>query len=193
MAFSLFKHLDIIIVGMSEITLSKKDKAIKILSIIVFSLIMSALLTALISDGIILSKQLFGFIFALVASAIVFVFAIICMIISIMLIFGAYLLKSEGFWPMKWTVSAYKSIMADYVLTAEQIHSALVIRIILLVICVIVFIASIVALAMLKRAKKNNKEIKRKMETAFSVLALIFSIFGMIVCLGATALLSSLR
>ena len=193
MAFSLFKHLDIIIVGMSEITLSKKDKAIKILSIIVFSLIMAALLTALISDGIILSKQIFGFIFALVASAVVFVFAIICMIISIMLIFGAYLLKSEGFWPMNWTVSAYKSIMADYVLTAEQIHSALLIRIILLVICVIVFIASIVALAMLKRAKKNNKEIKRKMETAFSVLALIFSIFGMIVCLGATALLSSLR
>lgn len=178
---------------MSEITLSKKDKAIKILSIIVFSLIMSALLTALISDGIILSKQILGFIFALVASALVFVFAIICMVISIMLIFGAYLLKSEGFWPMKWAVSAYKSIMADYVLTAEQIHSALVIRIILLVICVIVFIASIVAIAMLKRAKKNNKEIKRKMETTFSVLALIFSILGMIVCLGATALLSSLR
>lgn len=178
---------------MTKVALSKHDLAVRILSIIVFSLIISALLTALISDGILLSKQIFGFIFALVASAIVFVFAIICMLFSIILIFGVYLLESEGFWPMAWTVSAYKSIMADYALTPEQIHSALVIRIILLVICVIVFIASIVALAMLKRAKKNNKEIKRKMETTFSVLALIFSILGMIVCLGATALLSSLR
>ena len=178
---------------MSEITLSKKDKAIKILSIIVFSLIMSALLMALISDGIILSKQIFGFIFALVASAVVFIIALVCMVISIVFIFGVYLLEANGFWPMKWTTSTYKAIMADYTLTAEQMHSAVVIRIILLVICVIVFIASIVALAMLKRAKKNNKEIKRKMETSFSVIALIFSILGMIVCLGATALLSSLR
>ena len=83
--------------------------------------------------------------------------------------------------------------MAEYVITAELTPYALVIRIILLVICIIVFIASIVALAMLKRAKKNNKEIKRKMETSFSVIALIFSILGMIVCIGATALLSSLR
>ena len=193
MAFSLFKHLDIIFVGMSEITLSKKDKAIKILSIIVFSLIMSALLMALISDGIILSKQIFGFIFALVASAVVFIIALVCMVISIVFIFGVYLLEANGFWPMKWTTSTYKTIMADYTLTAEQMHAAVVIRIILLVICVIVFIASIVALTMLKRAKKNNKEIKRKMETSFSVVALIFSILGMIVCIGATALLSSLR
>lgn len=178
---------------MSEITLSKKDKAIKILSIIVFSLIMSALLMALISDGIILSKQIFGFIFALVASAVVFIIALVCMVISIVFIFGVYLLEANGFWPMKWTTSTYKTIMADYTLTAEQMHAAVVIRIILLVICVIVFIASIVALTMLKRAKKNNKEIKRKMETSFSVVALIFSILGMIVCIGATALLSSLR
>ena len=178
---------------MDEITLSKKDKAIRILSIIVFSLIMSALLMALISDGIILSKQIFGFIFALVASALVFIIAIICLFFSIVLVFGVYLLETEGFWPMKWTTSSYKAIMADYTLTAEQMYSAVVIRIILLVICVIVFIASIVALAMLKRAKKNNKEIKRKMETSFSAIALIFSILGMIVCIGATALLSSLR
>lgn len=178
---------------MSKITLSKKDKAIRILSIIVFSLIMSALLMALISDGIILSKQIFGFIFALVASALVFIIAIIFLFFSIVLVFGVYLLETEGFWPMKWTTSSYKAIMADYALTAEQMQSAVVIRIILLVICVIVFIASIVALAMLKRAKKNNKEIKRKMETSFSVIALIFSILGMIVCIGATALLSSLR
>ena len=72
-------------------------KEIKIIAIICFILIMSALATALISDAIVVGQAILGFILALIISVVVFFFAIICMFISIIFVFGIYLLGDRGF------------------------------------------------------------------------------------------------
>ena len=168
----------------------RKMKAAKIIAIVIFSLIMAALLTAIISDALIVSKQIFGFIIALFASVIAFLFGLILMAISFVLVFGVYLLESKGFWPIEWARSTYNNVMADYVITTEQIGKLVMIRIVLLIVCLIVLIASIVALVLAKKVKKQNKEVKQKLTKAFSITALIMSILGIFVCAGAAAILS---
>ena len=169
---------------------SKKAKAAKIISIIVFSLTMSALATALISDIFILGKVIFGFILACFVSVITFFFAIILMVISIVLIFGAYLLESRGFWPGEWARNAYYDVMKDYHLTTEEISIVTIIRLVLIVVCLIAFVGSIVCIAMMKRAKKQNPEIKQKLTKSFGTLSLIFSILGLFAALGVVAILA---
>ena len=76
------------------------NKVTKTLATICFYLILAALVSAIISDIIILNQQLLGFIFATIASVVVFFFAIFLMLVSIILIFGIYVLGSNGFWPL---------------------------------------------------------------------------------------------
>ena len=71
-------------------------KSIKTITIVSFSLVLAALLTAIISDIAIFSQQILTFIAAIFISAIVFLFAIVLMIVSIMLVFGVIILKNDG-------------------------------------------------------------------------------------------------
>lgn len=75
-------------------------KSIKTITIISFSLVLAALLTAIVSDVVIFSQQILTFIAAIFISAIVFLFAIVLMIVSIMFVFGIIILKNDGFWPL---------------------------------------------------------------------------------------------
>ena len=118
-------------------------KEIKIIAIICFILIMSALATALISDAIVVGQAILGFVLALIISVVVFFFAIICMFISIILVFGIYLLSDRGFWPLEWAKNAFDEVMRDYEVTQAQINTLITIRIVLLAICLVVFIYKI--------------------------------------------------
>ena len=161
-----------------ETELSTKAKVAKIFAIIIFALIMTALAGALISDIILFGQQILYFIFACLASAVVFIIAIVLMMFSIVFIFGIYILENEGFWPAAWTENAFKDIMADAAIQNEQIAILIIIRFVLVFICLIVFILSIVALVMAKKAKKEGYVRKQGLTTAFSVVSLIMSIFG---------------
>ena len=168
-------------------------KEIKILAIVCFSLIMAALVTAIVSDAIIVGQSILGFILALLVATVAFIVAIFLMIVSCMLIFGVYLLNTEGFWPVEWAKSAYNDVMKDYQITNAQIDTLITIRIILLVICIAVFIASIIVVRHVKKIKKQDKTINRKPTSGFGTASLVLSILGVIACLGVMAVLTIMR
>ena len=168
-------------------------KEIKILANICFSLIMAALVTAIISDAIIVGQSILGFILALLVATVAFIVAIFLMIVSCMLIFGVYLLNTEGFWPVEWAKSAYNDVMKDYQITNAQIDTLITIRIILLAICIAVFIASIIVVRHVKKIKKQDKTINRKPTSGFGTASLVLSILGVIACLGVMAVLTIMR
>lgn len=183
---------DIVKTETNKPAMTRIGKAARILSIIAFSLVLAALLSAFIFDIVIFAKQVIVFAFALFAGAAAFVIAIIFMIISLVLIFGIYLLKTEGFWPVQWAKTIYLGIMSENKLSPEQIHQMIVVRIVLVSICVLIFILCIVALALIIKDKKLNKGSKHKLAVAFSIISLILSIFGMLACLGVIAIMSLL-
>lgn len=172
--------------------ISKQAKAAKIIAIVAFSVVMGCLVLALVTDIAIFSKQILGFVAAILGSALVFIFGCILMLFSIVLIFGIYLLEQDGFWPATWAEKTFHEALSDAALTPDQVTAIVAVRIVLLVLCVLAFAAAIVAICMKKAAKKKNPEMpKQKLTTAFSIVALIFSIFGAFAAL-TVMLLSSL-
>lgn len=155
-----------------------KERAARTLAIITFSVVMGALAIALISDGILFSGQIIGFVIACLGSALVFFLGCIAMLFSIVLIFGVYLIKQNGFWPGTWAKNTFLEVMRDYTLEPTQIRALVTIRLVLVILCILGFIAAIVTLALRKAAKKDNPEGKQKLTTTFGVLSLIFSILG---------------
>ena len=154
------------------------EKAAKIIAIVIFSLIMAALVGAIVADIVIFGQQILAFVLACFASAMIFLVAIILMVISCIFIFGVYLLESEGFWPVAWATQVYKDVMSDAQVTLDQINAFLVVRILIVALCLAVFIASIIALSMRKQVRKEFPERTQKLTNAFSIVSLILSIFG---------------
>lgn len=157
--------------------------AAKVIAIVIFAFIMTALAIAIISDFVIFAEYIFSFIFACIASVIVFFIAIILMIISCVLIFGIFILKSSGFWPTEWTKNTFHEIMADAKVSQEAISAFIGIRVMLIITCVICFALSIVALAL-------NKGSGQKLPKAFGVLTLIFSILGLLSAIVMTSIVN---
>lgn len=172
--------------------ISKKEKAAKVIAIIAFILFAVILTTAVVSDFVVVSKQIAAFLFAIFAYIFVFLVGIILMVISIMFIFGIYLLADRGFWPLEWAREAFKSIIADYPLSPEQIEALYIIRIIILSICILIVILSIISLILFKVVKKEDVDYKGK-QKAFAIVALIMSILGLLAAIGVLFLLSILK
>ncbi len=154
-----------------KVSLSNRYKVGRIIAIVAFSLIMAALLTAIISDGVLFASQIFGFIFATLASIMAFLIAIILMVVSCVFIFGVYILSNNGFWPYSWATNVFKTIIADYHMTSEQLQVFMIIRVVLLVICALGFVLSIIGIFF-------NKKSPLKLPKVFDILALVFSILG---------------
>ena len=155
------------------------NKVTKTLATICFYLILAALVSAIISDTIILNQQLLGFIFAIIASVVVFFFAIFLMIVSIILIFGIY--------------DTFTSIMNDYQVTQGQLDDLFVIRIILLVVCITAFIIAVIAKIRIKIEKKKDSIIKVRHYGGFATAGMVLSILGTLASIGIAAILTSLR
>ena len=168
---------------------SGRAKAAQIIAIIVFALVFSALATAIISDVIVFAQQILGFIAACIMAVVVFIFACVLMLFSIVLIFGIYLLGEYGFWPIAWSLQVFKEILADNKVTSDQIMIFGSIRIVLIILCVVGVILAIVALSINKSVKKEERASITK---PFGTLGLIFSILGLLAAVGMLAIVSSL-
>lgn len=145
----------------------------KALSIISFILMIVALLTAVITDFVLFKDAIFTFIGAIVISIIIFIFLIFAMLVSFILIFGVFLVKENGFWPLSVTLGVFKDILNDITITSEQVSSFITIRIILLIICIITLVMSIIA----KHKVKDQTKVPLK---GMSVVTFIFSILGIL-------------
>ena len=178
--------------------LSKKENAAKILSIIVFSLIVTAFIATLAIDIAIVGEAIAMFIFSLFAAVIVLVVAFVLFVFSCILVFGIKLLESHGFWPISWAVATFKQINADYTLTSSQISTFSILRIIIFAVCILSFIASIVVLSLIRVPKKekgqpNVKTGNNKLSKAFGIISLIMSILGAFASMGALLIFSALH
>ena len=169
------------------------NKVTKTLASICFYLILAALVSAIISDIMILNQQIFAFIFAIIASIVVFLFAIFLMLVTIILVFGIYLLGSTGFWPLQWAHNTFHDIMADYQITQGQVDDLFVIRIILIVVCITAFIIAVIANARIKKEKKKDPTVKMGYYKGFAVAGLVLSILGVMGSFGVLMVLSIVR
>ena len=158
-------------------------KAKRILAIISFSLVMVALLVAIITDIAVFSDVLKTFIGGIIISCIAFIVLIIFMLASIIMIFGIFLLKEYGFWPLNLSIQLFREILADIEIAPEQLSTFRGLRMVLLVICVIAFILAIIA-----SSKGSNKE--KPPLKPMSTIAIIFSILGFLVAVSMLFLTS---
>lgn len=169
---------------------NKKATIAKVFAIVAFSLTMAALASAIASDVIVFATQIILFIAACFGGAIAFIIGLVLFMISFILVFGFYIMDAYGFWPATWAVETFNSILADAKLAPEQIQILIIVRIVLVATCVIALGLSIASLVLLKSIKKNGITKKQKLSKAFSIVALIFSILGVLMAGAVIALLS---
>ena len=167
-------------------------KQIKVLAAVCFILVIAALIFALVSDGIIIGKNLAGLAVAMLVSGMVFIFGLILMAVSIMLVFGIIILQDHGFWPLDWAIRTFHEVMADYPVTTEQLQAMLIIRIVLLVICFAVIIMSSIVIKQIKTAKKEDKDVKVKPARGFACVSKVMALLGFLVSTGALFILIAL-
>ena len=164
-------------------------KGTVVLASITFSLILAALTTALVTDGVIVGEHIYGFALSMFVSAVVFIMGIILMVVSIMMIFGIIILNNNGFWPYQWSVNTFNEMMKDYPVTQDQIKSLLIVRIVLLIVCLAVLIMACIVTAQIKKARKADPSCRTKPARGFAIVSRILSITGLVVCSGALAIL----
>lgn len=152
--------------------------ASRVIDIIVFTLTMLALTAAIISDFAIFAEQILTIIAGFIVACIMFMVFLIAFFLSVILVFGVYLMDTYGFWPLTLSSELCQQALHDAAISDEQISVLLAIRMILLVVCIVCFIGAIVSSVLKKAAKKQGFAGKTKGTTAFSTLALIFSLFG---------------
>ena len=175
--------------------LPKKAKVAKIMAIVIFSLVMSCLVIALVTDGTIFAQQIFAFIGGCLGAIMAFFFGFILMLFSIVLIFGVYLLEERGFWPLQWASEVFHNALHDAPVTSEQITAMVVTRLVILFTCIICFACSIAVLSLAKQVKKENPDVKVKqgLTKTFGILTLVFSILGVFSAVTLLLLISVLN
>ncbi len=158
----------------------------KALAIISFVTVMITLLVAIISDVVIFSEALGIFLGGTIISVIAFIILFVAMIVSFILIFGVYLVKEHGFWPLTLSFNLFKDILKDIQITPAQIATFRGWRIAFLVICVITMIIAIVAL---HKDEMISKKVPLK---GMSVCALILSILGILTAISLLVITSQI-
>lgn len=170
--------------------MENKQYVPKTVALIAFVLTFSMLILAIVFDIVIFGEVIFNFIAACILTPYLFLIFVIVWLLSCVLIFGIYLTDTYGFWPLEWTVEAFKSITGEVSVSPSQLDLFRSIRVLILVVCVTTFILSIIALKMHKKAKKEG--LVRKTVKGFAIPAIIFSIFGIIAGFGVLVIISAL-
>ena len=168
---------------------AKVRYAPKVIAIIAFILTFSMLSIAFTADIVLFAEYIINFVFGIIASAFMFILFLMLMIVSLVLIFGFYLLETYGFWPITWTENTFHEILGDAVITSEQIMAFTIIRIIILVVCFAAIILGILSLRMDKRKEKIGSKPEGIRFKAFARLAIIFSMYGILVGIGMLAII----
>ena len=105
------------------------ERAAKIIALVIFPLVLSAAIGAVVSDIVIFASNILMFFVACLGAVAAFIIGFVLMIVSIVFIFGIYLLEEYGFWPITWTASTFTEILADAKITPEQVQILLLVRI----------------------------------------------------------------
>ena len=161
-------------------------------TMIAFSLAIGLIFLALIFDVIAFKDTILSFIAGIVVSALGFVVLCVLFVLSFVLIFGFYLVKTEGFWPMPLAISFFKEVMGDVTVTAEQIALFRIFRIVLIVLCIAVLVVAIVGKVMTKKDIKAGLVKKLKSVDGYATAAIVLTIIGALVSMATIAITSAM-
>ena len=166
----------------------KTNKTPDILSLIAMLTAILAIPLAIIFDIIAFKEVILQFIAALILPCIAFVVLCFFMIVTIIFIFGIFLIENYGFWPLTLSYQFFKEIIGDIKISQESLALFRVFRIILLVICLTVLILAIVSKGLAKAdAEASQAPVKRSVKGKAKA-AIVLSILGIIVSVGAIAI-----
>ena len=105
---------------------NKPKRISKIYTGIAFGLVWFSILLAIIMDLLALKDVILTFIGAIIISAAALVIMFVAFIISIIFVFGFYLLKEHGFWPVKVALNLFKDVLGDIHITANDVQAIMV-------------------------------------------------------------------
>ena len=160
-------------------------------NILVLSVIL-LVLVAIVGDLIIFSNAVLQFVAALILPCIAFVVLFLAMIASCIFIFGVLLLKEYGFWPLSLSIQFFKEILGDIEISASQLESFRVFRIVLIVLCLTLFILSIVGATLAKNDKEQGNDKDCRSSKGKCKFVRVMAIIGILVSVGALAITSSI-
>ena len=172
-----------------ENEVTKKSKAKLISRISVITLVLTIIL-ALVFDIIIFNDVIKQFIAALIVPSVLFLFLCILFVASFVIIIGFYLVKTEGFWPIKISKSLFNEIMGDIIIPDTQIDQFITCRYILIVLCVVTLLLAIIA-NIIARSEVKEEILTKQQAKRIGRPIMVLSILGILVSLGAIMLLSS--
>lgn len=172
---------------------AKKSSTAKVLSTIALFLAIGAIVLAIIFDITAFAEVVLQFVAALILPIFAFVFLLIAMIASFIFIFGIYLAKEYGFWPLSLSIQFFKEIVDDIEVTQSQIDTFRALRVVLIVICVAIITLAIISKVLAKKDAQNGV-IPRVVRSTRgkATAALILGILGFLVSIGALAITSAI-
>lgn len=174
------------------------NKTGKTLAIIAMASAFSAIVLAVIFDVISFREVILQFVASLILPILCFVVLCIAMIASIIFIFGIYLLKDYGFWPLTLSIDFFKQLLSELKVSEEAIQTFTGFRFVLIFICLCIIALAIVSKALLRKQieepAEDGKKPRRKKSGAVAManVGLIFGILGLVVSLSAIALVAQI-
>ena len=163
----------------------KKQKSVsKITAGISLGLMILTILLALLFDFLAFKDAILTFVAAIVLSAAAFVLFTIFFVVSFVLIFGFYLVNEHGFWPLSLSISFFKEVIGDIVITAEQVAQFRIYRIIIIVLCCASIALSIVSKVYYNKDKSAGLIKPFGATKGIYQTALVMAIIGIVVSIG---------
>lgn len=169
-----------------------KKSLAKTLGLIALLVAIFAIPLAVFFDVVSFAEVILQFIASLIVPVIAFVFLFFCMLVSIVLIFGVYLLDEYGFWPLTLSIQFFKEILGDITVSSEAISRFTAFRYVLIVICAVVFVLAVVTKILARKDKANGNMKAYRSAKGTSTAAIVLSILGILVSVGALAIVSNI-
>ena len=177
---------------------SNMNKTAKVLAIVAMASAFAAIILAIIFDVISFREVILQFVASLILPILCFVVLFIAMIASIIFIFGIYLLKDYGFWPLTLSIDFFKQLLSELKVSEQAVQTFIGFRFVLIFICLCIIALAIVSKVLLRKqieepvegVKKPRR--KKSGARAMANVGIIFGILGLVVSLSAVALVAQI-
>ena len=169
----------------------KVTRPYEIIALIAFIMCFISLALALIFDVASFSQVILKLLAAIIVPIVLFFLLFILFLASFVLIFGFFLVKEYGFWPLTLSIQIFKEIIGEIVFKPNDIDKFVNMRIILIVLCSLILISAIVS-KVLHKVDVKKLNIKPNIKSKkLSTAAIVLSTIGLITSIGAILIFKS--
>ena len=169
----------------------KVTRPYEIIALIAFIMCFISLALALIFDVAAFSQVILKLLAAIIVPIILFFLLFILFLASFVLIFGFFLVKEYGFWPLTLSIQIFKEIIGEIVFKPNDIDKFVNMRIILIILYSLILISAIVSKILHNvDVKKLNIKLNLKSKK-LSTAAIVLSTIGLMTSIGAILIFKS--